>query len=107
MKILSLNTNIKALRLANNMTQEEFAEKIGTMEIDFIAEGYGYTEYYQVAQTVIDENTLARELKPLNSVKDHNPKYLLTEDITPEVSHNGIRQLNVIDWLLRKYDFII
>lgn len=76
--------------------------KIGSLEVDFIAEGFGYTNYYQVAQTVKDEETLSRELKPLNSIKDHNPKYLLTNDLTPETSHNGIRQINVIDWLLNK-----
>lgn len=74
--------------------------KIGSLEVDFIAEGFGYTNYYQVAQTVKDEETLSRELKPLNSIKDHNPKYLLTNDLTPETSHNGIRQINLINWLL-------
>ena len=76
--------------------------KIGSLEVDFIAEGFGYTNYYQVALTVKDEETLLRELKPLNSIKDHNPKYLLTTDLTPETSYNGIRQINVIDWLLNK-----
>ena len=76
--------------------------KIGTKEVDFIAEGYGYRNYYQVALTVKDPDTLERELNPLRSIKDHNPKYLLTYDLTPEVSYNGIRQLNVIDWLLDK-----
>lgn len=78
-----------------------YVGKIESFEIDFITEKNGYTEYYQVAQTVMDENILQRELKPLNSVKDHNPKYLLTMDIVPEVSHNGIRQMNIIDWLLQ------
>ena len=76
--------------------------KIGTKEVDFIAEGLGYRNYYQVALTVKDQETLKRELNPLMSIKDHNPKYLLTLDLTPEVSHNGIRQLNIIDWLLDK-----
>lgn len=76
--------------------------KIGTLEVDFIAEGFGYKKYYQVSQTVLDENTLERELKPLDRIKDHNPKYLITNDITPEVSHNGIRQINIVNWLLDK-----
>ena len=77
-----------------------FIGKIGNLEIDFIAEKDGNITYYQVAQTILDENTLARELQPLNKIKDHYPKILLTMDIVPEISHNGIRQLNVIDWLL-------
>lgn len=76
--------------------------KVGSLEVDFIAEGFGYTNYYQVALTVKNEETLSRELKPLDSIKDHNPKYLLTADLTPETSFNGIRQINVIDWLLDK-----
>lgn len=45
--------------------------------------------------------TLERELSSLDAVKDHNPKYLLTMDYTPVSSHNGIKQLNVIEWLLK------
>lgn len=61
-----------------------------------------YTEYYQVADTVMGADTLDRELKSLNSIRDHNPKYLLTMDNIPNVSHNGIKQLYALDWLLDK-----
>ncbi len=57
-------------------------------------------EYYQVAYTVREEKTLERELSCLESIKDHNPKYLLTMDVTPYTSHNGIKQINVLNWLL-------
>ena len=77
--------------------------KVGATEVDFIAIGDEGEEYYQVAYTVIDADgrTLERELAPLNAINDHNPKYLLTMDYGPLVSHNGIRQLYVIDWLLK------
>lgn len=77
--------------------------KVGAAEVDFIAIGEEGEEYYQVAYTVIDANgkTLERELAPLNAIKDHNPKYLLTMDYRPLVSHNGIKQLYVLDWLLK------
>ena len=77
--------------------------KVGAAEVDFIAAGYEGEEYYQVAYTVIDADgsTLERELKPLNAINDHNPKYLLTMDYGPLISHNGIRQLYVLDWLLK------
>ena len=105
--------NKNKLNLGHNLENIVFLElvrrgykvyvgKIGFFEVDFIAEGFGYTNYYQVALTVKDTETLARELKPLNSIKDHNPKYLITADLTPETSHNGIRQINIIDWLLNK-----
>jgi len=77
--------------------------KIGNNEVDFIAINDNGEEYYQVAYTVIDAEgkTLKRELAPLEAIKDHNPKYLLTMDHVPPVSHNGIRQINALDWLLK------
>ena len=77
--------------------------KVGSAEVDFVAVGDEGEEYYQVAYTVIDADgaTLRRELAPLESINDHNPKYLLTMDNTPFTSHNGIKQINAIDWLLK------
>jgi predicted AAA+ superfamily ATPase len=74
--------------------------KVGNSEVDFVATNENGVTYYQAALTVRDENTLARELRPLDSISDHNPKYLLTLDADPEASHNGIRQINALDWLL-------
>lgn len=75
--------------------------KMGTSEVDFVTFNEEGVEYYQVALSVLDENTLKRELAPLDSIADHNPKYLLTMDVLPLTSHNGIKQINVLDWLLQ------
>ena len=77
--------------------------KVGALEVDFIAIGEEGEEYYQVAYTVIDvdRRTLERELAPLNAIKDHNLKYLLTMDYGPVISHNGIKQINILDWLIK------
>lgn len=80
---------------------EVFVGKVGTAEVDFIVNGSGGTEYYQVALTVRDEQTLARELAPLDAISDHNPKYLLTLDDDPPADYNGIKQINVLDWLIK------
>lgn len=82
---------------------EVYVGKVGTAEVDFIAIGDEGEEYYQVAYTVIDADgkTLERELAPLNAINDHNPKYLLTMDYGPLVSHNGIKQIYALDWLLK------
>lgn len=82
---------------------EVYVGKVGNTEVDFIAIGDEGEEYYQVAYTVIDADgkTLERELAPLNAINDHNPKYLLTMDLGPLVSHNGIKQINALDWLLK------
>lgn len=81
---------------------EVFVGKVDNQEVDFVTIKDGNIEYYQVSQTVTEKTTLDRELKPLNSIKDHNPKYLLTMDNVPNVSHNGIKQLYILDWLLQE-----
>ena len=75
--------------------------KLAEKEVDFVAIRGDGTAYYQVAATVLDENTLRRELEPLQRIPDHHPKFLLTLDEIPRTAnHNGIRQLHVADWLL-------
>jgi len=77
--------------------------KVGQSEVDFIAVNSEGEEYYQVAYNVSGDEgkTLERELAPLYAVKDHNPKYLLTMDFEPLTSHNGIKQINALEWLLK------
>jgi len=57
-------------------------------------------KYYQVSATILDENTRNREFKPLESIKDNFPKYILTLDDF-DFSKNGIICKNIIDWLLK------
>jgi hypothetical protein len=68
-------------------------------EVDFFAEKDGGIEYYQVAQTVLDENTLARELNPLRIINDNYPKFILTRDYNSS-NYKGIQHINVLEWLL-------
>ncbi len=77
-----------------------YVGKIDSWEVDFIALKEGVTEYYQIALTVKDQSVLERELFPFDKIGDHNPKYLLTLDEQPLTIHNGIKQINAIDWLL-------
>ena len=76
--------------------------KVDEYEIDFVAINSKGIEYYQVCETVRDKNTLERELRPLKAVKDHYQKFLLVNDIDPETTFDGIRKINVLDWLLDK-----
>ncbi len=69
-------------------------------EVDFVAIRDQKTEYYQVSASVLDENTLERELASLNEIKDNYSKFLITLD-TFTADHNGIQQINLIDWLQR------
>ena len=75
--------------------------KVGSLEVDFVAETSNGMEYYQVAATVRDTATLERELAPLQKIRDHYPKVLLTLDEDPSDNIDGIRKLNVLDWLLQ------
>lgn len=77
-----------------------FVGKVGDLEVDFTAIKEQDVEHYQVAWTAIEEKTLKRELQSLEQINDHNPKFLLTMDYIPITSHNGIKQINVLDWLL-------
>ncbi|MGB4438544.1 MAG: ATP-binding protein [Sedimentibacter sp.] len=77
--------------------------KLAEKEVDFVASNTDGIEYYQVSASVLDESTLLRELEPLNKISDHHPKYLLTlDDIIPNTNYDGIRQVNLLDWLLKK-----
>jgi predicted AAA+ superfamily ATPase len=73
--------------------------KIDDKEIDFIARRGDLLEYYQVSLSVRDDATMKRELRPFYAVKDSYPKFLLTMDDDPPSTQDGIRRLNVLDWL--------
>jgi len=77
-----------------------YVGKTDNAEIDFVALKGEDKCYYQVALSVRDENTLKRELSPLQSLSDNYPKYLLTLDNDPVITYNGIKQIYAIDWLL-------
>lgn len=72
-------------------------------EIDFVTIVGQKRAYYQVAASVLDPKTLARELRPFSKLKDAYPRYLLTfDEIGAGDDHEGVQQLNVLQWLLDK-----
>jgi predicted AAA+ superfamily ATPase len=71
-------------------------------EIDFAVKNRnGEIEYYQVSWGLSSTETEEREFKPLETVKDNYPKYLLTTESFPQ-SRAGIIHKNVFEWLLEK-----
>ena len=76
--------------------------KLGTLEIDFIAEKTDEKKYIQVSASIMDENTRRRELAPLEAISDNYEKFILTMDHTIFSDFNGIRCKNIIDFLLEK-----
>ena len=84
--------------------KDVFIGKRNNLEVDFVAIDYNdYTSYYQVAWSTENADTLERELASLKAKKDSTPKYLLTTDVDFNPVYDGIRKLNVIDWMLQ-YD---
>lgn len=77
-----------------------YVGKVDDLEVDFVAENRDGLRYYQVALTVRDEKVLERELRFLQKTGDHYPKTLLTLDMDLETDYDGIRKVNVVDWLL-------
>lgn len=74
--------------------------KTDNLEVDFVVRNNeGYTQYIQVSQTVQNTTTLARELAPFENIPDHNEKILITMDYETG-THNGVKQVNAMDWLL-------
>lgn len=88
---------LELLRRGNKVSIGKLAEK----EVDFVASNTEGITYYQVSATVLDETTLTRELEPLQRIPDHYPKVLLTlDEIGAGTNYDGIKQVNLLDWLL-------
>jgi predicted AAA+ superfamily ATPase len=97
--LLENTVYLELLRRGEKVNIGKMAEK----EIDFVSKDTNGTTYYQVSASVLDKNTLSRELDPLKKIPDHHPKVLLTLDEIPRTAnYNGIRQLHIVDWLLEK-----
>jgi predicted AAA+ superfamily ATPase len=74
--------------------------KVGEAEVDFVAEKPDKKLYMQVAETIAGEETRERELRPLKSIRDNYEKYVLTMDRHFITSYEGIKAVNIIDFLL-------
>ena len=84
--------------------------KYDDLEVDFVAKKPDNTIYYQVALTTREETEtkggiLERELLPLKKINDNYPKYILTLDDDLDADFDGIKKINVLDWLLEWREF--
>ncbi|MCQ2071126.1 MAG: ATP-binding protein [archaeon] len=68
-------------------------------EVDFTAIRESEVEYYQVAMTIMSEETRAREFRSLEGIRDNFPKTVLTMDRFNLGTFNGIKVVNIIDWI--------
>lgn len=84
---------------------EVYIGKYDDLEVDFVAKNSENTIYYQVALTTRESSdnnnrVLERELAPLKKISDNYPKYILTLDDDLNADFDGIKKINVLDWLL-------
>ena len=103
------NRNIDMGHILENIIYLELIRRKGNVyvgqfdknEIDFVVINSNEIEYYQVALTVLDENTLKRELDTFKNIKDNYPKYLITlDDVMVNTDYDGIKVVNALEWLL-------
>ena len=74
--------------------------KYGSTEVDFVTQKEGVLTYYQVTADMTAEETFEREMRPLRSIHDNYEKIVLTLDRFSLGNYDGIKVVNVIDWLL-------
>ena len=103
------NRNIDMGHILENIIYLELIRRKGNVyvgqfdknEIDFVVINSNEIEYYQVALTVLDKNTLKRELNAFKNIKDNYPKYLITlDDVMVNTDYDGIKVVNALEWLL-------
>ena len=103
------NRNIDMGHILENVIYLELLRRKGNVyvgqfdknEIDFVVINSNEIEYYQVALTVLDENTLKREQDAFKNIKDNYPKYLITlDDVMVNTDYDGIKVVNALEWLL-------
>lgn len=70
-------------------------------EVDFVAIRESEKIYLQVSNSIEDEKTKERELLPLMKIKDAYPKMIITRTGYPEYDIEGIKVIDISDWLLR------
>lgn len=90
---------LELIRRGYRVNIGKFLEK----EVDFVASNADGIIYFQISASVLEETTLKRELEPLQKIPDNHPKLLLTlDEYMQNANYDGIRKLNVLDWLLNK-----
>ncbi len=74
--------------------------KVGETEVDFVAQSPQHKVYIQVAESMATPEVRERELRPLNQIPDHHEKIVLSMDRSFMNSYDGIKVINILDFLL-------
>lgn len=74
--------------------------KVDNAEVDFIASTANEKKYIQVTESMMSEDVRRRELAPLQNIHDNYDKIVLSLETGLDISYEGIKSENLMDWLL-------
>jgi len=73
--------------------------KVDNLEVDFVCTKGNEKIYVQVAYLLASSETIEREFTSLEKIDDNYPKYVISMDEF-DMSRNGIKHINIIEFLI-------